>query len=575
MTTPVVPDNATDIELWQQVVSGSTTAFEALVRRFQSLVCAVAYNACGDLAMSEDIAQETFWQTWQDRRSLRDPVRLRAWLCGIARNLGNNARRRAARRPDAASTCTDVSDVAADGPGPVEEVVSREEESLVWQSLEQVPDTYREALILYYREQESIAGVAIALGLSEDAVKQRLSRGRGMLRDKMLEVVEGALRRSRPGRRFTVAVMAGLTTLSAGAKTALAGTGTAAGVGLTAAGAGAVGGLLGSLVGLAGGWFGVWLPAQLAPSKREREYMQRVRRRMLLAVVLITAVLVLVILAGVIGPWRYLAALCGALGAFVYILVECLVMVRGIQRMRNESSAADAPNDAPLRVAVAAVARRYRGRVYRSRATFLGRPLVDINVSDPVLPEMASSVAASERAHQVARGWIAIGDEAHGALLAVGGKAYGFVAIGGLAVGVFSVGGMAVGLLAIGGLALGGLALGGLGMGLLAFGGAAIGWQACGGLAIGWDVACGGGAMAWHAAYGGGAFAHHFAVGGAAFAEHANDAAARALLLDHPLRQLLEWWAANAAWLGVGIAVVSVLVPCLFLRAMYYKDPRA
>ena len=53
-------------------------------------------------------------------------------------------------------------------------------------------------------EEQSVAQVAAALDLSPDAVKQRLSRGRGLLREQVARLVEGALRRSRPGRPFTV-----------------------------------------------------------------------------------------------------------------------------------------------------------------------------------------------------------------------------------------------------------------------------------------------------------------------------------------------------------------------------------
>src|SRR5438876_4858567 len=90
-------DHTPDADLWQLVRQGSVPAFESLVRRHQSVVCAVAYNACGDLTLSEDVAQETFWAAWREPSALADPGRLRAWLCGIARNLGKNARRREAR----------------------------------------------------------------------------------------------------------------------------------------------------------------------------------------------------------------------------------------------------------------------------------------------------------------------------------------------------------------------------------------------------------------------------------------------------------------------------------------------
>jgi RNA polymerase sigma factor (sigma-70 family) len=577
MTTAQLTDQCPDADLWQFVKQGSAAAFEMLVRRHQSVVSAVAYNACGDLALSEDVAQETFWTAWRDRAALAEPSRLRAWLCGIARNLGKNARRRAARTtfPQEA-----VTEVPAGAPSPAEQAVSREEESLLWQTLEEIPETYREPLVLFYREQQSVADVASALGLSEDAVKQRLSRGRGMLRERVAELVEGTLRRSRPGKNFTVAVMAGLTGLTVGAKSALAGTGTAvAGTALkSAVGASLVGGLLGPLVGLFGGWFGTWLPAELAPTELERKYVRRVGRRMLLVSVVLTLLLVAGIVAfpdGIswhpLAPLAYMGMLVGWLVIYMaYVTVEAARAAHRVRRLRAESPDAE-PNDAPLRAGMVAVASRYRGRVYRSRATLFGGPLVDINVGDPLPCGSAPAPPLPER--RVARGWIAIGDEAHGILLAVGSRAVGLVAIGAIARGGVSIGGIAIGVVAIGGLALGGLALGGLGAGLLAFGGLALGWQACGGMALGLDVACGGGAIAWHAAYGGAAIAHDYAVGGAAYALHANDEAAQTVVGDRALRQVMSWQVEHSGWVMFGIIFVSVVVSAVLWLAMYRREP--
>jgi zinc protease len=173
--------------------------------------------------------------------------------------------------------------------------VSREEEALVWQALETIPETYREPLILFYREQQSVAEVGAALELSADAVKQRLSRGRGMLQKRVAHLVEEALRRSRPGGSFTVAVVAGLATLGASGKSALAAGGAAPAAGaLLTAGAGLAEGLsgsvLGSLAGLIGSWLGSsWLPPQIASTKAESQYLRRRGRRVSLASALFTA----------------------------------------------------------------------------------------------------------------------------------------------------------------------------------------------------------------------------------------------------------------------------------------------
>jgi len=542
MTRTPRTENASesDSNLWQLVGRGSASAFEVLVRRYQSLVCSVAYSACGNLALSEDVAQETFWTAWRRRASLEQPDRLKAWLCGIARNLAKDARRKASRPFESAETQDVLTELSTDEPGPAEEAISREEESLVWQALERIPEAYREPLILFYREDRSVAEVAAALVLSEDAVKQRLSRGRGMLREQVAELVEGGLRRSRPGRRFTVTVMAGLAAHAAGAKTALAGASAGAGAWKAAAGAagagGALGGLLGTLGGLLGGWLGTWVPARAAPTCRERDAILHAGWRMLLVSVVFIAALFGLIDAFA-GKPSYLIAWGGWMVAFwAYITVECVRLAREVKRIRAEQDPDDLPNKTALRAGWTAMATRFGDRVYRSEATLLGLPLIDINLSAPMPPGggKPSGSSARDGGRRVARGWIAIGDDARGILLAIGSTARGLVALGGRAFGIVSFGGLALGPVAFGGLGLGVLGIGGLGAGVYAFGGGAVGWRAAGGLAIGWDIACGGGAFARRAAIGGAAIARDYAVGGEARARHANDEAARVVLLDHP-----------------------------------------
>src|SRR5262249_11981528 len=397
------------------------------------------YSYCGDLTLSEDIAQETFWAAWRERATLEQAGSLRSWLCGIARNLGNNARRRASRAAEAATPLEAGAEPSTAARGPAEEAASREEESLVWQTLEQIPETYREALVLFYREQQSLAEVAAALELSEDAVKQRLSRGRGMLRERVAELVGETLRRSRPGRTFTIAVMTGLTALSAGTKTALAGAG-AAGTGAALSGAagptlkaaagtglasGALGSILGSLGGLAGGWLGTWIPAQIAPTKRERDYLLRAGRRMFVVSIFFFAVLI----AGAVAlpgrfPVQYYLIFWGAWFATygAYVAIESLRYAREAKRMRSEATSTAELNDSPLRTRLNALTARYRGRVFRSRATLFGLPLIDINVRDPAPPGGTGSAEPPQVERGLARGWIAIGNDARGILLAIGSR---------------------------------------------------------------------------------------------------------------------------------------------------------
>ena len=218
-------DSVSDMDLVAESLSGDRDAFGQIVSKYQNLICSLAYSATGNLNQSEDLAQETFLTAWKQLGNLREPPKLRAWLCGIARNLIHNALRRQGREPaHNAETLEAVDESPATERLPVEHAISNEEQAILWRSLERIPEIYREPLVLFYREQQSVEAVARNLELSDDAVKQRLSRGRKLLQEEIAGFIEGALRQSAPDRAFTNAVLSALPTQVAAAAGASAGT---------------------------------------------------------------------------------------------------------------------------------------------------------------------------------------------------------------------------------------------------------------------------------------------------------------------------------------------------------------
>ena len=196
----------TDEQLVALCRGGDRDAFGVVVARYQSLICALTYAGCGDVHRSEDVAQETFLRAWKHLGDLREAGRLRAWLCGIARNLLAGERRKQGRHPTMAAgggvADRSFGGVASGGlpfdesavssePAPPEEAMRREERAMLWSTLERLPVEYREPLVLFYRHGESVAAVAAALELSEDAARQRLSRGRAMLAKRLEHIVHG------------------------------------------------------------------------------------------------------------------------------------------------------------------------------------------------------------------------------------------------------------------------------------------------------------------------------------------------------------------------------------------------
>lgn len=268
-----------DAELVSESLVGNRDAFGQIVARYQSLVCSLAYCSTGCLGQSEDLAQETFFTAWKHLDELRERAMLRPWLCGIARNCINNNLRRESRKPlTLAEPLETARDEPAPGPVPAEQAITREEEAILWRSLERVPATYREPLVLFYREHQSIERVAEGLDLSEDAVKQRLSRGRKLLHEQVLTFVEDALARTTPGKAFTLGVLAALPVFATSASAATVGlisakAGTAAKAAVSTGMSGAALWILGPLTGIFGAWFGAKASIENTHSPRERKFM--------------------------------------------------------------------------------------------------------------------------------------------------------------------------------------------------------------------------------------------------------------------------------------------------------------
>lgn len=460
-----------DTNLVSESLTGNREAYARIVARYQTLICSLAYSSIGSLSQSEDLAQETFVAAWKQLGSLREPEKLRGWLCGIARNLTFDALKQQGREPSHdAETLDAVHELPSTEPEPDLQAISREEEALLWRSLQRIPLVYREALTLYYREHQSIAFVAAALDLNEDAVKQRLSRGRKLLHEQVLAFVEGALERTAPGNAFTSSVLSALpATISAKA----AGMGVAGAKAITATGVAKS--LLVLPLAVLGNYFGYRVGMDSAQSDLERDIIKGFYKRLVICVVGFSVALSALLFWSRRDGSRHaqfsavlVVALAGAYTlATIALAFWQLRKRRALLARLNENGQVK-----PVRPAWE----------YRSKAVFLGMPLVHIRIGGRTSGKLKPVLA-----------WIAAGDYAIGGLFAFAGMAIAPVSIGGMAIGLLPFGGCAVGLLTLGGFAVG----------VWSFGGLAIGWESFGGCAVAWNAACGGAAVAWNYALGG------------------------------------------------------------------------
>ena len=189
-TLPPVPDS--DL-LAAFVDRKDQTAFTAIVERYSALVYRVALRSLNDRHLADDLFQATFLVLAQSARRIKDGDLLAAWLHGTARNLARRAltHKQSQRNQLAISTSLTRSQKGGEMSTPAEldpldQLVRRHEQQLLDEELQNLPESSRAPLVLYYLEEKSQAEIAQLMGLTVDAVEGRLRRAKHDLRLRLI-----------------------------------------------------------------------------------------------------------------------------------------------------------------------------------------------------------------------------------------------------------------------------------------------------------------------------------------------------------------------------------------------------
>ncbi len=183
---PGPPD--TDGVLVARLQRGDDSAFEAIVRAHGGRLLSVARRFLGNNEDAEDAVQDSFIRAYKSIHTFEARAQLHTWLHRIVVNTSLMKLRERRRRPTAS-----IEDLlpaySADGHQAVvsrdwsDAVLERKETAaIVREAIQQLPDLYREVLILRDIEEKDTAEAAVLLGTSSNVVKVRLHRARQALR---------------------------------------------------------------------------------------------------------------------------------------------------------------------------------------------------------------------------------------------------------------------------------------------------------------------------------------------------------------------------------------------------------
>lgn len=172
------PVQPSDEELALSFRGGDIAAFEALVRRHQGRVYAVAYRLTGNREDALDVTQDALMKVHRKIGSWKPTGSFAAWLMRLTANQAiDHMRRRKRRRYEP------LDDSAADPAADVEAGARRSEiDGRVQEALQVLSPSQRTAFVLRHYEGLALAEIAPILGCSVGSVKVHVFRALRKLR---------------------------------------------------------------------------------------------------------------------------------------------------------------------------------------------------------------------------------------------------------------------------------------------------------------------------------------------------------------------------------------------------------
>jgi RNA polymerase sigma-70 factor (ECF subfamily) len=194
------PPDTDDVVLVDRIIAGSEPAAETLVRRHGGWMLSVAQRYMRDRSMAEDCVQEAFINAFTRLQSFERRSSLKSWLHRIVINqsLMKLRAQRARNEKDVDELLPEFDANACRIEQPWRQILTPEQivganhlRTLVLAKIDELPDIYRNVLLLRDIEELSTSEVAQTLELTEANVKVRLHRARSALKHLLEPILRG------------------------------------------------------------------------------------------------------------------------------------------------------------------------------------------------------------------------------------------------------------------------------------------------------------------------------------------------------------------------------------------------
>jgi RNA polymerase sigma-70 factor (ECF subfamily) len=179
-----------DEQIVRQVLDGQTALYEVLMRRHNERLYRAIRAILRDDLDAEDVMQQAYVNAYAHLRQFDGRAAFATWLTRIAVNEALARARQRGRYQQLETDTMEALDMPMTStatPDPERQAISRELSGFVEDAIDRLPDGSREVFVLREVQGLGTAETAASLGISEDAVKTRLSRAKSALRRDLFE----------------------------------------------------------------------------------------------------------------------------------------------------------------------------------------------------------------------------------------------------------------------------------------------------------------------------------------------------------------------------------------------------
>jgi RNA polymerase sigma-70 factor (ECF subfamily) len=190
----MAPDD--ELMLVARLRAGDTGAFDEVYDAYRPTVFAFLLRMTRSRTLAEDLLDETWLRLVRHAPRLLPDTRMGPWLFTVARNLYWTYRRDSLVEEISIPDLLSLWPSPSAWPSPFDLAAAGELERRVERALSTLSPQYREVLLLVGHEGLSPTDAAVVCGISAEALRQRLSRARAALAQKLHETpAVGALKK--------------------------------------------------------------------------------------------------------------------------------------------------------------------------------------------------------------------------------------------------------------------------------------------------------------------------------------------------------------------------------------------